>query len=76
MPSLKIKRGTRAQLKAAAVNGTLVEGEPYLITDEGKVAVGLTTTTYQAYMREDAVVVSNTAPPSPYLNQIWIDTTA
>ena len=31
--SLKIKRGTRAQLTAAAGSGTLIAGEPYLVTD-------------------------------------------
>ncbi len=37
---IKLKRGTRAQLDAAAALGQLVEGEPYLITDEGRIAVG------------------------------------
>jgi hypothetical protein len=37
---LKIKRGTRAQLDAAVTGNTLNLGEPYLITDEGRIAVG------------------------------------
>lgn len=43
-----IKRGTRAQLDAAAVAGSLNLGEPYLITDESRMAVGLSATTYEA----------------------------
>lgn len=37
---LKIKRGSRAQLDAAVTGNTLNLGEPYLITDEGRIAVG------------------------------------
>lgn len=44
-----MKRGTRAQLDAAALAGTLAAGEPYLITDEDRIAVGLTASTYQDY---------------------------
>lgn len=46
MPKILFKRGSRAQLDAAATAGTLNQGEPYLITDEGRVAVGLTSSTY------------------------------
>lgn len=49
MPSLKIKRGTRAQLNAAATAGNLKDGEPYLITDEARIAVGTATNAYQDY---------------------------
>jgi hypothetical protein len=73
MPSLQIKRGTRAQLDAAAAASGLRVGEPYLVTDEHKLAVGLSQSLYAGVMREDAVVVSATAPASPYLNQIWIE---
>ena len=72
MASVQIKRGTRAQLDAAASGTALKVGEPYLITDEQKLAVGLSTGSYAASMREDQVVVSATAPGSPFLNQIWI----
>ena len=40
MSSLKIKRGSYAQLVAAAAADQLKEGEPYLITDQGRIAVG------------------------------------
>lgn len=45
-PVIQIKRGTRAQLNAAASAAALKAGEPYLVTDENSLAVGLTTTTY------------------------------
>jgi hypothetical protein len=53
MPSIKIKRGTKAQLDSAASAGNLKQGELYLITDEDRIAVGLSTTTYEAYAIED-----------------------
>jgi hypothetical protein len=42
------KRGTRAQLNAAAAANALLAGEPYLITDEGRPAVGTGVGTYAA----------------------------
>ncbi len=46
---LKIKRGTRAQLNAAVSGNSLNLGEPYLITDEGRLAVGTGSNTYATY---------------------------
>lgn len=46
MTQIRIKRGTRAQLDAAASAGELVAGEPYLITDGPAAAVGTSSTTY------------------------------
>lgn len=43
---LLVKRGTRAQLTAAATANGLRAGEPYLITDEGRLAVGLAVGSY------------------------------
>lgn len=40
MPSLSHKRGTRAQIDAAATGNILKTGEVYLITDEGRLTVG------------------------------------
>lgn len=51
MTSLQIKRGTRAQLNTAASGNQLNAGEPYLITDENRLAVGLSATTYQDYAK-------------------------
>ena len=47
--TIKIKRGTRTQLNAAASASGLVQGEPYLITDENRLAVGLSASTYAEY---------------------------
>lgn len=47
--TIKIKRGTRTQLNAAASASGLVQGEPYLITDENRLAIGLTVSTYAEY---------------------------
>ena len=46
---IKVKRGTRAQLNAAASANSLAAGEPYLITDENRLAVGLSVSTYAEY---------------------------
>ena len=40
MPSLAHKRGTRAQIDAAATSSALKTGEVYLITDEARLTVG------------------------------------
>ncbi len=40
MPSLAHKRGTRAQIDAAAASNILRNGELYLITDEARITVG------------------------------------
>lgn len=47
--TIKIKRGTRSQLNAAAAANGLAAGEPYLITDENRLAIGLTVSTYAEY---------------------------
>jgi hypothetical protein len=58
MAQLRFKRGTRAQLNTAAAAAGLRQGEPYFITDEDRIAVGLSTTTYETFARE---TVWNTA---------------
>lgn len=45
-PVIQVKRGTRSQLNSAAGAAGLRAGEPYLITDESVLAIGLSTTTY------------------------------
>ena len=55
MALLKIKRGTRAQLDAAVTGNTLVQGEPYLITDEGRIALGTGSNTYEAFAKQSEV---------------------
>lgn len=52
MPNLlKIKRGTRAQLNAAVTSNSLNLGEPYLITDEGRLAIGTGSNTYADFLK-------------------------
>jgi hypothetical protein len=76
MATLQVKRGTRAQLDSAAGSSALRVGEPYLITDENRLAVGLTTSTYVAAAKSsETVTVSATAPTSPTLYQLWLDIT-
>lgn len=48
MAKILIKRGTRAELNAAGGAGQLNAGEPYLITDEARLAVGTATGSYAA----------------------------
>lgn len=48
MANIRIKGGTRAQLNAAATANKLAAREPYLITDEGRLAVGTGAGTYTA----------------------------
>jgi len=52
---LKIKRGTKTQIDTAGTNNQLIQGEPYLITDEGRLAVGLTSATYSAFAKTTEV---------------------
>lgn len=40
MPKLLLKRGTRAQINSAISSNGLNLGEPYLVTDEGRLAIG------------------------------------
>jgi hypothetical protein len=48
---LKIKRGTRAQLNSGAASNILNLGEPYLISDEGRIAVGTGSNTYADFAK-------------------------
>lgn len=50
--SIKILRTTRAALDAQAVAVNLREGEPYLITDENRFAIGTSTSAYQAFLKQ------------------------
>lgn len=47
MPSLAHKRGTRAQIDAAAASSQLRTGEVYLITDEARLTVGTATNAHE-----------------------------
>lgn len=51
MPSLKIKSGTAAQINAAASANQLNASELYHITDESRIALGLSASTYQRFLK-------------------------
>ena len=52
MATIRIKRGTRAQIDDAAAAGGLAAGAPYLITDEGRLAVGTAANAYSAAAKQ------------------------
>jgi hypothetical protein len=52
MPSLRQKRGTRAQIDAAAAASQLKSGEVYLITDEARLTVSTGVNTHQAAAKQ------------------------
>ena len=51
MNTIQIKRGTRAQIEAAKTSGQLRDGEPYLITDENRLAVGVSSSGYSSFVK-------------------------
>lgn len=75
---LQLKRGARAQIDAAAANAQLRLGEPYLITDEARLAVGITASAYVAMAKETELSSGGLeeAPSdgTPYLRQdgAWV----
>lgn len=52
MPSLRQKRGTRAQIDAAAAASQLKQGEVYLITDESRLTIGTGINAHQAAAKQ------------------------
>lgn len=52
MPSFRHKRGTRAQIDAAAAANSLRVGEMYLITDENRLTVGTASNAHQAAAKQ------------------------
>lgn len=52
---IKIKKGTKTQLDTAATNTQLNQGEPYLITDEGRLAVGLSNASYASFAKTSEI---------------------
>ena len=52
MPDVRHKRGTRAALVALAGTDGLKPGQVYVLTDEGRLAVALTTSTFETFAKE------------------------
>ena len=55
MAILKVKRGTRAQINAAVTGNLLIQGEPFLITDEGRIGIGTGSNTFEAFAKQSEV---------------------
>lgn len=54
--TIQIKRGTRAQIEAAKAAGQLRDGEPYLIIDENRLAVGVNSNGYSSFVKTEELV--------------------
>lgn len=54
--TIQIKRGTRAQIEAAKAAGLLKDGEPYLIIDEDRLAVGVSPNGYSSFAKLEELV--------------------
>lgn len=51
MAGIRIKRGTRAQIDAAAAASQLVAGEPYLVTDEARIGIATAANAWTAMQK-------------------------
>ena len=51
MPSVQQLRGPLAALTALAAGGGLLPGQVYLLTDQSRLAVALTTTTFETFAK-------------------------
>lgn len=74
---VKHKRGTRAALNALRTASGLTVGQIYVITDEaGRLAIATAVNAYTTYVQGDTrVTVASSAPSSPSVGDIWVDTT-
>ncbi|MGL5065701.1 MAG: hypothetical protein ACRC62_37505 [Microcoleus sp.] len=55
MPSLRVKRGTKAQIDTAAAANGLKQGEPYLVTDTARLAMGMGLNSYKEFLPSDQI---------------------
>lgn len=56
MPTpIRFKRGTRAQVEAAAAGNALAAGEPIFLTDEGNIAVGTGASAFQTFVKAEGI---------------------
>jgi hypothetical protein len=62
MPSLAHKRGTRAQIDAAASGSQLRTGEIYLITDEARVTVGTASNAHTPLAKQSEAAAGGSDP--------------
>ncbi len=75
MADILHKRGTKSALDTLAGSSGLKVGQIYILTDTKQIAIAVTTSTYDLYVRagELGVTVSASAPSTPYTNQLWLD---
>ena len=52
MPDVRHKRGTRAALVALAGTNGLKPGQVYVLTDENRLAVALTASTFETFAKQ------------------------
>lgn len=53
--TIKVLRATRAALTSQAGSSGLIAGEPYLITDEGRIAVATSTSAFETFVKESEI---------------------
>ena len=61
--TIKFKRGTRTNLNSLATSNALVAGEPVLITDEDRIAVCTSDSTYEEFAKVSEAVASGMTNP-------------
>lgn len=71
MPTVLIKRGTLAQVQAAAAASQLQPGEQYLITDKARIAFA---TAVNVFRVEPRIYTQSTSPTDAIAGDIWIET--
>ena len=52
MPTVRHARGTRAALNALAASNQLVPWQLYVLSDENRVAIATSTSTYQTFAKQ------------------------
>lgn len=76
MASIQIKRGTRAQIESAKTANGLLNGEPYLITDESRIAVGTGVSGYSDCAKKSEVDEKELALGNPSSDGMVLSSTA
>jgi len=78
--TIKILRTTKANLEAQKAASGLLAGEPYLITDEDRLAVGTGVNSYSEMAKKSEILlhrriyIQTATPASPVEGDLWIDT--
>jgi hypothetical protein len=70
MATILNKRGTRANLNALAASNGLNAGEIYLITDENRIAIGLSVNTYEVYAKTSEAGGASTTVTLPQQSSV------